>query len=1775
MADNFKDGVSRVLEVANRQISNVIWQQEKPPLDSELNLMGQVSFENLSEMIRSNTHSGFLLDPTRADEDFVFYDHSTNYFEIKRDGSSPLIALVNGWVVPVLGSDSSDGVTSAIKLPAPPTTDSETNVVFLEVWRAVLDADSADNKPDASHTYPYGNVLYTASSDQDEMVDPTLGFETTKRVQVQYRLRVQGSNVDIVSHPEGLGDADIVAQGASASPVLGYAFSNQRANGDAGLWRAGDGSETAKSDLGTVDGYVYALPVCAVFRRNSNLYQAISTGAPNHNGSVTRRPTASSERLSAITLGQALNASDTGVVSYATDGVYSSALDDPNFFGISYGGSGLRFLVLGTGLETEIISITSVDTINKTFTIAQRGRAGTQAKPHPQGAEVEVRLSRPDGLYADQIASQDVLDLRHSVTLGEWDYNRILENAVRDLLVNEMKTTFKQAGSGSNSVGKKVEEVSVLVSLSGESRNYANVVDAPDGIRTLWSDAPVMQRDVTFLVDPTTATSASGVTTNSMDSTLQSTWTIGAKFNPFGFLYDNEPIQNGSFIKINIGGSDNVSGARAGLKPDLDINVVRFVSPQEAGLKFDPFKIKFTNHNRPNGFGESGTQGEFVSPTSESNFETPFIVLGESFFSAQGLVVNTDQSGVGSLRNLRTGAGSKVYAVKVSTDLDALYDTSILHGTTTLSDLITNEGLDLSGLSSKAYFVLYGDKSSSITNNGVFKVVGAGSVSSFLSTTTYAISGDLWEGEGAPQNWVYLTRVGSTTDDFVTDINNTLLAEMRCQYLDSRDNECMIAFTACSDADVATYPNLPLTANRTDPILISTTLQYPPARGGTARVLDNVHTVALRNITNNYLRNAPSVLDVDAVGEMPLPNGEVYLPVNNHIESWSKLDITDTQEISNNEIKKEAESFIDVGSKTFVLRPYQDQGIRLSGHTLGQSAVGSVNYNNGLAKFDASLQMFSDSKREVYAVPQEIMPTFGRQDIPYHIKTSTNDPYMEGINHLFLDKRDTTSNSFNIVGGRRNGTGVYPMVFATGSATGGVYGQWVANSSLANQGVLVAKKVSLEGKPTSEFGEVLNGIKLPPFFGIARLLAVYEQSDFNTSAPNQGIGAHETDRETPVANPPVNLLRKDNDLFPLYIQRGGGAELTVTGEEEAHTYIVTEHAIDLRNIPTYVEGQSFSDFEYVVECTVFGFGLGFINENNFVLARKYTPADNPIGVTEGTALTNIRMCLPSAVSHTDEVYIAGSRTVYQGDPFQTIGGSSPSYTDQPYRYGMVSPSNAYLFNTPRGQEESDGSSAIDVTNKRSLQVLASMDFYTTMGTGAIGGYMKRNTLNDVGYPDYFSANALVPAGKRIPSTSTQALPQTKIGLFTSSLNEKSSYASASLTLFNNRALYYLNSSGLASLASYLKISIVNEAVGVNLSYEVDPNAPPADESALFAEIASFFEGTRVKVFTETRGFSTTFIFLAPVRGEDGNKTRVSVNLINPNTGLIRSETGEYTKLHSGSRVGSESDPRTPTSVFMSGGQSVPVNAFSERDSETRQVDPSLVGLTSRLPLGILVSDHDFMCEDILRDGSTRLQTFGSKLTSLPSVAGSDDQGRPYTKITGGAGEVLHMGDGIPLSYGAFPLAGGTKKYRVFRGGGAVYGASGSVKGAPLTFLNESLPVEANPVLKGSVLACRAMLVRNFEESAFNTQNLSVRSYGDEIQLLIVTEAVFQGNNESLLGNPLKIGGEISPSGYGEGFACADRFRVKGLPLMKGNLVEVEDNEPAKLSLSSSPFLSLN
>ena len=101
MAQDFGNGVSRTLSALQRQFQTVVWQASKPPLDSELNLMSQMEMNRMAEVVRSQMHSGFLLDPMMADQDFVTNENWSNWFKLGRPSASedaPMMwANVNGW----------------------------------------------------------------------------------------------------------------------------------------------------------------------------------------------------------------------------------------------------------------------------------------------------------------------------------------------------------------------------------------------------------------------------------------------------------------------------------------------------------------------------------------------------------------------------------------------------------------------------------------------------------------------------------------------------------------------------------------------------------------------------------------------------------------------------------------------------------------------------------------------------------------------------------------------------------------------------------------------------------------------------------------------------------------------------------------------------------------------------------------------------------------------------------------------------------------------------------------------------------------------------------------------------------------------------------------------------------------------------------------------------------------------------------------------------------------------------------------------------------------------------------------------------------------------------------------------------------------------------------------------------------------------------------------------------------------------------------------------
>lgn len=140
------------------------------------------------------------------------------------------------------------------------------------------------NKPDQDSIYRHGNVQSpSATWLDDDIADPAIGQESTKRIQVQYRIRHTGQ-AQAVNHktqPDGFSNTLVLAQGAQTSPVAGYRFvkadkistagsSSAVAYGieDCGLWIAGDGTLASANALGTIDGFVYAIPLCMVFRRN-------------------------------------------------------------------------------------------------------------------------------------------------------------------------------------------------------------------------------------------------------------------------------------------------------------------------------------------------------------------------------------------------------------------------------------------------------------------------------------------------------------------------------------------------------------------------------------------------------------------------------------------------------------------------------------------------------------------------------------------------------------------------------------------------------------------------------------------------------------------------------------------------------------------------------------------------------------------------------------------------------------------------------------------------------------------------------------------------------------------------------------------------------------------------------------------------------------------------------------------------------------------------------------------------------------------------------------------------------------------------------------------------------------------------------------------------------------------------------------------------------------------------------------------------------------------
>lgn len=287
---NYGPAVSGYLDPDGRAFENLVHQAGKPVLDKELNLGADLNQVAAQMVLRRAIPSGWISN------DFTDRMSSlSGLFQATIDLNTlampSMLAHVNGWLIPVVHTNANGSNKISLGVGPSGAGSKRTDLVVLEVWRRLLSASTTTGKSPSGRIFLNGNVKVLGVDDPilnltDDLLDGVVGSETTKRVQIQYRLRVI-QNVDLFAYPAGIDDPTVAANSVPPNATTpdgtptAFLYTNQSGAGDSGLWRAGDGNPA--NTLGTVDGYMYAIPVAAVFRRNTSPFNRNS----NHNGGVT------------------------------------------------------------------------------------------------------------------------------------------------------------------------------------------------------------------------------------------------------------------------------------------------------------------------------------------------------------------------------------------------------------------------------------------------------------------------------------------------------------------------------------------------------------------------------------------------------------------------------------------------------------------------------------------------------------------------------------------------------------------------------------------------------------------------------------------------------------------------------------------------------------------------------------------------------------------------------------------------------------------------------------------------------------------------------------------------------------------------------------------------------------------------------------------------------------------------------------------------------------------------------------------------------------------------------------------------------------------------------------------------------------------------------------------------------------------------------------------------------------------------------------------------
>lgn len=412
------------------------------------------------------------------------------------------------------------------------------------------------NKPTQATIYRHGNVDAPAGVNLvDDIADPLVGTESTKRVQVQYRIRTTGQAEAVNFKVEnGFSNGNVEAQGAQTIPVSQYRFIPADGTTVEGYIKVTGVGVIAPGDIITVDGVdltaVAGAPVGPQFDVSSgvpativtSIVAAITGSVPTANATAFGDyaqvvPATSGDNLTlgtTLTTATSVSTSVNSAVSYDTvdnglfisgDGTEQAAADLGTVDGFVY-----AIPIAFVFRRNDASGTGGFDPVSNTNGALAHDHAGF-ANTHGIGAIPAATSDRPDRNFHDVIVAGDILDLRRHVSPGGIDLKAELEAQMTALLDGNFRTWAVDT-QGLNTLGSGSGDVSAVRLVCNEIGDQAATgrgenIGTWDHIRRRFADQSVVERRIF----PLLSTSASGTNPGLYTDPVAPGWGAGQVLN--------------------------------------------------------------------------------------------------------------------------------------------------------------------------------------------------------------------------------------------------------------------------------------------------------------------------------------------------------------------------------------------------------------------------------------------------------------------------------------------------------------------------------------------------------------------------------------------------------------------------------------------------------------------------------------------------------------------------------------------------------------------------------------------------------------------------------------------------------------------------------------------------------------------------------------------------------------------------------------------------------------------------------------------------------------------------------------------------------------------------------------------------------------------------------------------------------------------------------------------------------------------------------------------